>query len=281
VAERPATIRENGRAKAYRPLPEAARRAAFASALEAYERGDFFLAHEILEPAWMGASDPAERALHSGLIKVAAAFVHAVRGNAAGVTKNLEGAPIGSRGGMVVSHIFPVDADYSFTTNVAGTYNVLKAAASATVRRLVFSSSREVYGEPKSLPVPETAPLTAKNPYGASKVAGEAYCEVWGSTAGLECQILRFANVYGPHDRDRVIPIWIERARRAEPLELYGGEQIIDFVWVGKAVEALLAATHSGLTRPINVGSGIGSLPYAAQDRGQGRDQEKPVQVSP
>jgi len=157
------------------------------------------------------------------------------------------------------------DADYSFTTNVAGTYNVLKAAASATVRRLVFSSSREVYGEPKSLPVPETAPLTAKNPYGASKVAGEAYCEVWGSTAGLECQILRFANVYGPHDRDRVIPIWIERARRAEPLELYGGEQIIDFVWVGKAVEALLAATHSGLTRPINVGSGIGvTLPQLA-----------------
>jgi hypothetical protein len=92
MAERPATIRENGRAKAYRPLPEGARRAAFAAGLEAYRRGDFFLAHELLEPAWMGASDPAERALHSGIIKVAAAFVHAVRGNAAGVTKNLEGA---------------------------------------------------------------------------------------------------------------------------------------------------------------------------------------------
>ena len=88
-------ISENGRAKAYRPLPEAARRAALAAALDAYARGDFFLAHELLEPAWMGARDPAERALHSGLIKVAAAFVHAVRGNPAGVIKNLEGA--GSR----------------------------------------------------------------------------------------------------------------------------------------------------------------------------------------
>jgi len=157
------------------------------------------------------------------------------------------------------------DIDYSFTTNVCGTYNVLKAAAATNVRRLVFSSSREVYGEPELIPVSEDAPLTAKNPYGASKVAGEAYCEVWGRTAGLECQILRFANVYGPRDRDRVIPIWIERARRAEPLELYGGEQIIDFVWVGKAVEALLAATRSGLTRPINVGSGIGvTLPQLA-----------------
>ena len=109
MAERPATIRENGRAKAYRPLPEAARRAAFASALEAYERGDFFLAHELLEPAWMGASEPAERALHSGLIKVAAAFVHAVRGNAAGVTKNLEGARTRLRNGLAAGPAFRID----------------------------------------------------------------------------------------------------------------------------------------------------------------------------
>jgi len=157
------------------------------------------------------------------------------------------------------------DTDYSFTTNVVGTYNVLKAAASAAVRRLVFSSSREVYGEPASIPVPESAPLTAKNPYGASKVAGEAYCRVWESMTGLECQILRFTNVYGPRDRDRVIPIWLDRAGRGEPLEIHGGEQVIDFVWVGKAVEALLAAAHSELTGPINMGSGTGvTLPHLA-----------------
>jgi predicted metal-dependent hydrolase len=92
VAGTPATILENGRAKAYRPLPADARRAALARALDAYRRGDFFLAHELLEPAWMGARDPAERALHSGVIKVAAGFVHAVRGNPAGVAKNLAGA---------------------------------------------------------------------------------------------------------------------------------------------------------------------------------------------
>jgi UDP-glucose 4-epimerase len=158
------------------------------------------------------------------------------------------------------------DTDYSFSTNVAGTYNVLKASASTGVRRLVFSSSREVYGEPDSIPVPESAPLAAKNPYGASKVAGEAYCRVSERATGLECQVLRFANVYGPRDRDRVIPIWLERASRGEPLELYGGEQVIDFVWVGKAVEALLAAAGAKLTGPINVGSGTGvTLPHLAQ----------------
>jgi predicted metal-dependent hydrolase len=73
-------------------MTAADRRAALAAGLEAYERGDVFLAHELLEPAWMGTRDLAERELLQGLIKLAAAFVHAARGNAAGVTKNLRGA---------------------------------------------------------------------------------------------------------------------------------------------------------------------------------------------
>ena len=86
------TVVQNGRAKAYRPLPVEARRSAYVAALEAYERGDFFEAHELLEPAWMGTDDLAERALHQGLIKLAAAFVHGVRGNPKGIAKNLVGA---------------------------------------------------------------------------------------------------------------------------------------------------------------------------------------------
>ena len=87
-----ATVLQNGRAKAYRPLPAADRRRAFEAALAAYENGDFFETHELLEPAWMGTADLAERALHQGLIKLAAAFVHGVRGNPAGIAKNLAGA---------------------------------------------------------------------------------------------------------------------------------------------------------------------------------------------
>ncbi|HEX7950600.1 MAG TPA: DUF309 domain-containing protein [Candidatus Limnocylindrales bacterium] len=89
---RPGTILQRGRAKAYRPLPPERRALILADGLAAYDRGDFFLAHELLEPAWMGASDPAERDLYQGLIKLAAAFVHAARGNPAGVRKNLIGA---------------------------------------------------------------------------------------------------------------------------------------------------------------------------------------------
>lgn len=86
------TVLQGGRPKAYRPLPDGQRRAALRAGLAAYRRGDFFAAHELLEPAWMGTADLAERELHQGLIKLAAAFVHAIRGNQSGVAKNLRGA---------------------------------------------------------------------------------------------------------------------------------------------------------------------------------------------
>jgi len=92
VSERSVIVGRDGRAKAYRPLPEADRAAALAAGLLAYGRGDFFEAHERLEPAWMGTAVPADRALLQGLIKLAAGYVHAVRGNHLGIVRNLEGA---------------------------------------------------------------------------------------------------------------------------------------------------------------------------------------------
>jgi predicted metal-dependent hydrolase len=129
MTDRPGTIRENGRAKAYRPLPIAARRAALAQALGAYGRGDFFLAHELLEPAWMGSQDPGVRALHSGLIKLAAAFVHAIRGNPAGVEKNL----VGARERLLRA----APAGPSFGVDVAGVLEQVDACRTAVRRGAV------------------------------------------------------------------------------------------------------------------------------------------------
>jgi predicted metal-dependent hydrolase len=85
-------IMQGGRPKAFRPLPWPARRDALHEAISACARGEWFLAHEILEPAWMGTADMAERDFYQGLIKVAAAHVHRDRGNATGMTRHLEGA---------------------------------------------------------------------------------------------------------------------------------------------------------------------------------------------
>jgi nucleoside-diphosphate-sugar epimerase len=155
------------------------------------------------------------------------------------------------------------DLDYSFSSNVVGTYNVLVAAREAAVGRIVFSSSREVYGEVDQVPVAEDRPLNPKNAYGASKVAGEVYCRVFQNTYGLDVSVLRLANVYGPGDSDRVIPIWLDRARRGQDLELYGGTQVLDFVPVGLVVEALRRAAERSLGgQPLNVGSGVGTTLY-------------------
>jgi predicted metal-dependent hydrolase len=99
VIARQVIVGADGRAKAYRPLPAEARIAAVVAGLEAYAAGDYFEAHELMEPAWMGTADVPERDLIQGLIKVAAADVHAVRGNPAGVRRNLEGARARLRSG--------------------------------------------------------------------------------------------------------------------------------------------------------------------------------------
>jgi predicted metal-dependent hydrolase len=83
-----------GRAKVFRPLPAAEREAAIGRALAAYAAGAFYLAHEEMEQAWMATEEPGERELLGGLIKLAAAQVHAARGNPAGAVTNLRGAQI-------------------------------------------------------------------------------------------------------------------------------------------------------------------------------------------
>lgn len=152
------------------------------------------------------------------------------------------------------------DLSYSFATNVAGTVNVLEAARAGGVRRVVFASSREVYGEVERLPVAEDAPLNSKNAYGASKAAGELYARVFLNTYGVETAVLRLANVYGPRDRDRVIPLWLDAAAQGQEMIVYGGQQLIDFVHVDQVVEAMVrASTADIIGQPINVGSGQGT----------------------
>jgi len=173
-----------------------------------------------------------------------------------------------ARGAEVIYHLGAqsnvmgavTDVDYSFSTNVVGTFNVLKAAREAKVRRVVFSSSREIYGEARYIPVDESHPIGSKNTYGASKVSGEMYCQVFQSLFDLPVAVLRFANVYGTRDIGRVIPLWLGWAADGRDLVVFGGKQVIDFVWIDQVIEALVrASTYPVVGQPINVGSGQGT----------------------
>jgi len=150
------------------------------------------------------------------------------------------------------------DVEDAFSANVTGTFNVLRSAGRSGVKRLVFTSSREVYGEPAGMPVPESAPLRPKNAYGSSKAAGEMCCAM-AADSGLETVVVRLANVYGPGDEGRVIPMFVDSALRDLPLTLYGGGQILDFVWIDTVVDALAqAGMGPAVDGPVNVGSGKG-----------------------
>jgi nucleoside-diphosphate-sugar epimerase len=151
------------------------------------------------------------------------------------------------------------DLDYSFTSNVVGTFEILSAALECRVQRVIFTSSREVYGEVADLPVPESAPVRPKNGYGASKATGELYCRVFAEQ-GLDIAVLRLANVYGPGDAGRVIPLFLENAVKGRSLVIYGDNKILDFVWIGDVVNALKKAQAAPVAgQTINIGSGEGT----------------------
>ena len=150
------------------------------------------------------------------------------------------------------------DPEYCFETNVTGTFRVLQAARSNGVRRVVFTSSREIYGDPVTLPVAESAPLSPKNVYGASKAAAEMCCRAF-ICEGPEIGIVRLSNVYGPGDKERVIPRFVDSAILGRPLVIFGGEQVLDFVWIETVLDSLVRVAF-GPHQPeaLNIGSGRG-----------------------
>ncbi len=153
-----------------------------------------------------------------------------------------------------------LNQDYAFGSNVDGTFNVLKYASENNVKRFIFSSSREVYGNPECLPVDEKHPLNPINIYGATKASGEMLCQAFIKTKNLKIAILRIANVYGPRDKDRVIPIFLENAKSNRDLELFGGKQVLDFVWIGDVIKSIVDISKDDkfIGEVINIGTGMG-----------------------
>ncbi|MDH3645756.1 MAG: GDP-mannose 4,6-dehydratase [Gammaproteobacteria bacterium] len=131
-------------------------------------------------------------------------------------------------------------------TNVTGTLNTLDAARHAGVTRFVFASSGAPVGECEP-PIHEEMVPHPVSPYGASKLAGEAYCSAYFRTFGLETVALRFGNVYGPYSgkKSSVVAKFIRQVESGETLEIYGdGKQTRDFIFVEDIVDAIVLAVR-------------------------------------
>lgn len=148
--------------------------------------------------------------------------------------------------------------------NFDTTFNIVEYARRVDAD-LIFSSSREVYGNKGKIVYDETDTYVdeCESPYTASKIGGEALVKSYGKCYGMDTTILRFSNVYGRYDvSNRVVPLFIAQAEAGHDLTVFGEDKILDFTYLDDCVEGIMRVINnfkksSGTT--FNIASGRGS----------------------
>lgn len=129
--------------------------------------------------------------------------------------------------------------------------------------RLVFASTRQIYGRPLYIPVDEKHPLNPVDVNGINKLAGEQYHRLYYDVYGIRSTILRLTNTYGPRmrvkdARQTFLGIWIKRLLQGVPMQIYGdGKQVRDYNYVDDVVDAMLitALSDNSYGQIYNLGS--------------------------
>jgi dTDP-glucose 4,6-dehydratase len=155
-------------------------------------------------------------------------------------------------------------------TNIKGTLNVLQAARELNLRRVVHTSTSEVYGTARFVPITEDHPLQGQSPYSASKIAADQMAYSFYASFGLPVTIVRPFNTYGPRQSARaVIPTIIgQLAQGKRQIKLGSVSPTRDFNFVSDTVRGFIAAlqSDSGVGECVNFGSNfevsIGDLAY-------------------
>ena len=144
--------------------------------------------------------------------------------------------------------------------DINGMVNVLNLCVKNNVKRIVYASSSEVYGDLRGI-MKEDAHLSPISTYAVTKLVGEEYCKAFYKNYGLEYTILRFFNVYGPRQDERfVVARFLSKAFANKPLVIYGnGDQNRDFTYVEDAAHMAVsaAAKDNAKCETINIGTGV------------------------
>lgn len=141
------------------------------------------------------------------------------------------------------------DPKFDCEQNIAGILNVLMAARDAGVKRFVMASSSAPLGD-QDPPVHEMKVPKPVSPYGASKLAGEAYCSAFFGSYGMNTVCLRFSNAYGPYSfkKGSVVALFFRKALAGEPLIIYGdGGQTRDFIHTDDLCQAIVKGAEGGV----------------------------------
>lgn len=144
--------------------------------------------------------------------------------------------------------------------DIEGIKNILELSKKTGVKRVLYSSSSEVYGEPVEMPQhEETTPLNSRLPYAVVKNIGESYLRSYQQEFGLDFTIFRFFNTYGPHQSsDFVMSKFLDAALAGRDIPVYGdGGQTRTFCYIDDNIEATIAAldNHVATNEVINIGN--------------------------
>jgi len=146
--------------------------------------------------------------------------------------------------------------------DIDGIRNILDLSKNTGVKRVIYSSSSEVYGEPVEIPQNErTTPLNSKLPYAIVKNIGEAFLRSYHKEFGLDYTIFRFFNTYGPkQSKDFVVAKFLRAAFAGQDITLYGdGLQTRTFCYIDDNLDACLNAYYRGevMNDVVNIGSDV------------------------
>ena len=148
--------------------------------------------------------------------------------------------------------------------NASAQISILEACRNTNPEiKLIFASTRQLYGKPDYLPVDENHPIRPVDINGINKLAGEWYHLLYNNVYGIRACALRLTNTYGPgmrvkDARQTFLGIWIRLLLEGKPIQIFGnGQQLRDFNYVDDCVEALLLAASSDLAngKVYNLGS--------------------------
>ena len=142
-------------------------------------------------------------------------------------------------------------------TNIFGTKNVLDACKNNHVKKIIFSSSSEIYGEPETIPINETDKVMPITNYGISKLAAEEYIKAYSKNFGITYTILRLFNIYGEKQRNEwVMSEFVSQATKNQEIVIHGdGSQIRAFCHVNDAVKGFEMALEKGNNDTFNIGN--------------------------
>jgi UDP-glucose 4-epimerase len=151
---------------------------------------------------------------------------------------------------------------FDANSNIIGTLQLLQNAVSFDIEKFIFASTGgAMYGKQKSFPTNEEQPCHPLSPYAISKWSAETYISYFGTQHGLNTTVLRYSNVYGPHQNPHgeagVVAIFCERLLKDQhPIINGNGEQTRDFVYVQDIVQANIIALNPQCSGLFNVGTG-------------------------